>query len=81
MQKKLQEAAISHTAAMETCFEHTPRVRPSELETDKLEIELVVEAVNYLHYVALRWNEELRAEFEFKQLPEAFSSTFCSWIY
>ena len=51
--KKLQKAAIAYTAAMETCFEHTPRVRPSELETDKLEIELVVEAVNYLHYVVL----------------------------
>lgn len=110
--KKLQEAAISYTAAMETCFEHTPRVRPSELETYKLETELVVEAVNYLHYVALndcmqdhdvnflkavehynktapkddlitvdsfvtlRWNEELRSEFEFKQLPEAVQQHF-----
>ncbi|WP_238322845.1 MULTISPECIES: hypothetical protein [Pseudoalteromonas] len=110
--KKLQEAAISYSAAMETCFKHTPRVRPSELETDKLETELVVEAVNYLHYVALndcmqdhdvnflkavehynqtapkddvitvdsfvtlRWNEELRYEFEFKQLPEAVQQHF-----
>ncbi|MEZ7205099.1 hypothetical protein [Pseudoalteromonas sp. DY56-GL79] len=110
--KKLQKAAIAYTAAMETCFEHTPRVRPSELETDKLETELVVEAVNYLHYVALndcmqdhdvnflkavehynqtapkddlitvdsfvtlRWNEELRSEFEFKQLPEAVQQHF-----
>ncbi|WP_017217333.1 hypothetical protein [Pseudoalteromonas sp. NJ631] len=110
--KKLQEAAISYSAAMETCFKHTPRVRPSELETDKLETELVVEAVNYLHYVALndcmqdhdvnflkavehynqtapkddlitvdsfvtlRWNEELRSEFEFKQLPEAVQQHF-----
>ncbi|MCG9768083.1 hypothetical protein L1D59_05640 [Pseudoalteromonas piscicida] len=112
--KKLQEATISYTAAMETCFEYTPRVRPSELEIDKLEIEieLVVEAVNHLHYVALndcmqdhdvnflkavehynqtapkdevitvdsfvtlRWNEELRAEFEFKQLPEAVQQHF-----
>ncbi|MDP4487081.1 hypothetical protein QDG88_03835 [Pseudoalteromonas piscicida] len=110
--KKLQEAAISYTTAMETCFEHTPRVRPSELKIDKLETELVVEAVNYLHYVALndcmqdhdvnflkavehynqtapkddvitvdsfvtlRWNEELRSEFEFKQLPEAVQQHF-----
>ncbi|WP_223229834.1 hypothetical protein [Pseudoalteromonas piscicida] len=110
--KKLQEAAISHTAAMETCFEFTPRVRPSELEIGKLETELAVEAVNYLHYVTLndcmrdqdvkflkavehynqtapkdelitvdsfvthRWNEELRAEFEFKQLPEAVQQHF-----
>ncbi|WP_223191884.1 hypothetical protein [Pseudoalteromonas piscicida] len=38
---------------METCFEFTPRVRPSELEIGKLETELAVEAVNYLHYVTL----------------------------
>ncbi|ATD06380.1 hypothetical protein SIO17_05080 [Pseudoalteromonas piscicida] len=110
--KKLQKAAIAYTAAMETCFEHTPRVRPSELETDKLETELVVEAVNYLHYVALNhcmkdeyirflsavnyynslvnrdeWlevdsfvisalEEEVRGEFEFKQLPEAVQQHF-----
>ncbi|WP_249122489.1 hypothetical protein [Pseudoalteromonas sp. A22] len=110
--KKLQEVTISYTKAMETCFEHTPRVRPSELETDKLEIELVVEAVNYLHYLALNhcmkdeyirflsavnyynslvnrdeWlevdsfvisalEEEVRGEFEFKQLPEAVQQHF-----
>ncbi|MCG9758839.1 MULTISPECIES: hypothetical protein [unclassified Pseudoalteromonas] len=110
--KKLQEAAISYTAAMETCFEYAPRVTPSQLKVDKLETELVVEAVNYLHYLTLndcmqdhdvyflkavehynqtapkdelitvdsfvthRWNEELRAEFEFKQLPEAVQQHF-----
>lgn len=110
--KKLQEATISYTAAMETCFEHTPRVRPSELKIDKLETELVVDAVNYLHYVALNhcmkdeyirflsavnyynslvnrdeWlavdsfvisalKEEIRGEFEFKQLPEAVQQHF-----
>ncbi|MEK0158359.1 hypothetical protein WLQ65_04265 [Pseudoalteromonas piscicida] len=110
--KKLQEATISYTAAMETCFEHTPRVRPSELKIDKLETELVVDAVYYLHYVALNhcmkdeyirflsavnyynslvnsdeWlevdsfvisalEEEVRGEFEFKQLPEAVQQHF-----
>ncbi|MCF6441336.1 hypothetical protein L1077_18020 [Pseudoalteromonas luteoviolacea] len=50
---KLQETTISYTKAMETCFEHTPRVRPKQLEIDGFETELVVNAVNYLHYVAL----------------------------
>ncbi|WMO13643.1 hypothetical protein [Pseudoalteromonas piscicida] len=110
--KKLQEAAISHTAAMETCFEHAPRVKPSQLKVGEFETEFVVKAINYLHYIALndcmqdhdvnflkavehynqtapkdevitvdsfvtlRWNEELRAEFEFKQLPEAVQQHF-----
>ncbi|WP_245008248.1 hypothetical protein [Pseudoalteromonas piscicida] len=110
--KKLQKAAIAYTAAMETCFEHAPRVRPSKLKIDKLETELVVDAVNYLHYLALNhcmkdeyirflsavnyynslvnrdeWlevdsfvisalEEEVRGEFEFKQLPEAVQQHF-----
>ncbi|MGA4606539.1 hypothetical protein [Pseudoalteromonas maricaloris] len=110
--KKLQEVTISYTKAMETCFEHTPRVRPSKLKIDKLETELVLDAVYYLHYVALNhcmkdeyirflsavnyynslvnrdeWlevdsfvisalEEEVRGEFEFKQLPEAVQQHF-----
>ncbi|MEQ2354909.1 hypothetical protein [Pseudoalteromonas piscicida] len=51
--KKLQKAAISYTAAMETCFEYAPRVKPSQLKVGKFETEFGVKAINYLHYVAL----------------------------
>ncbi|MFC3032157.1 hypothetical protein ACFOEE_06470 [Pseudoalteromonas fenneropenaei] len=108
---KLKQATVSYTSAMQGCFENVRKIKVSDLDLGKVEVEEAVIAVNYFHYVALNecmksdyvtflkaaeyyrktsnsadigardfvldtWTEELRAEYEFRQLPSQTQNHF-----